>query len=76
MFSAMKCRKQVMSQHTVGKQAGGAWGRVILLTKPSRYFRVKLCNHRMLNRKFTLQGVSQERAVGAECFLFPDSVLG
>lgn len=72
----MKSRKQVVSQHAVGKQAGGAWGRVILLSKPSRYLKVKLCNHRMLNGRFTVPGVSQKRAVRAECFLFLDSVLG
>lgn len=76
MFSAMTCRKQVVSQHAVGNQAGGVWCRVIFLSKLSRYLKVKLCNHRMLNGRFTVPGVSQERAVRAECFLFLDSVLG
>lgn len=56
----MKCRKQVMSQHSVRKQAGGVWGRVILLTKPSRYLKVKLCNHRMLNGRFTVPGSARK----------------
>lgn len=78
LFSGMKCRKQVMSQHAVGKWqgTGGVWGRVILLTKPSRYFTVKLHNHRELHESFTMPGVSQERAVRVECFLILDSVLG
>ena len=72
-FSGIICRKQVISQQVVEKQqgAGGVWGRVILLIKPSRYYKVKLCNHRELHRGFTVPGNSQERPVRAECFSDP-----
>ena len=78
LFSSMKCGKQVMSQRTMGnwQRAGHVWGRVILLTKSSRYFKVKLCSHRELHERFTVPGVSQETPVRAECFLILDSVLG
>jgi len=45
-------------------------------TKPSRYFKVQLCNHSELHERFTVPGISQERPARAEYFLILDAVLG
>lgn len=78
LFSGVKCRKQVIPQHAVGKRqrTGAAWCRFILLAKPSRYFKVKLCNHRELNEKFTVPRVNLEKPIRAESFMVLDCFLG